>query len=196
MVAKYKWWILLGLVVVNLGWGALLPNSFKDFWLSQDQQAQLHFEKGEFEQASNLYQDTKWKAYSAYLAGDFASTIILLKDAQDDESQFLMANANAYSGQLEKALEMYTQLVTSERFAKAATHNIQVMKDAIQKIKDAPPEAMEAEKKIDDRQLADEETEAEATEQLQLSDAAWLKQVRQDPSKFLRQKFQQEYASE
>lgn len=196
MVIKHKGWLITAVIALNIGWSFLGTSSFMEFWLTKDQQAQISFDKGEYQRAASLYQDTFWKAQSAYLAGDFASTISFLEGEEAEQARFLTANAYAYSGQFKKAMTLYKSLLESEHYAEASADNLKVMKAAIQKIKDAPPESLESEKKLDDRQLAMDESGEETGEPLQLSDQAWLKQVRQDPSKFLRQKFQQEYANE
>ncbi|WP_261817548.1 tetratricopeptide repeat protein [Vibrio gallicus] len=190
------WQWLFALLIVGCGWWFVAPQSFVSAWLSHNQQAQIHFNAGEYDSAQRLYDDPQWQAHSAYLAGDFASAASILETRQDLHSQFLLANVYAYSGQLQQAQELYQQLQSVDKYKAVATQNIEVIKAAIEQIKNAPPQKQESEKVIDDRNIVGEESEQEADNKIQISDTVWLKQVRQNPSKFLRQKFQQEYAHE
>ncbi|PMG78316.1 hypothetical protein BCU83_14720 [Vibrio breoganii] len=188
-------WILLILVVLAL-WGALSPARFMNFWLTKDQQGHIYFQQGDYAKAQSSFDSQEWKARSAYLAGDFQSAMTQLKGREDAKSKYLLANVFAYSNQFEQAKALYVELSQDPALQQEMQQNIEVMNASIEKLKNAPLEKKEGEKMIDDRNIATSEEEASEGIEAELSDQVWLKQVRQDPSKFLRQKFQQEYANE
>ncbi|GEA59324.1 hypothetical protein VCO01S_05170 [Vibrio comitans NBRC 102076] len=167
-----------------------------DFWLTKDQQGQFYFEQGEYAKAQASFDSESWQAHSAYLAGDFQSAMALLKGRDDAKSKYLLANVFAYSNQFEQAKALYVELSQNPELSQEMQQNIAVMNAAIEKLKNAPLDKKEGEKVIDDRNMATSEEEASEGTPAELSNEVWLKQVRQDPSKFLRQKFQQEYANE
>ncbi len=192
-----KWVLSIALLsVVLFGWNQWSPTSFNNAWLSKNQQAALYFHNGQYQEASALFKSTSWKGFSAYFAGDFTTAIEQLEEVKGQDVELLIANAFAHSGQFEKAQQLYLALYNNEDLSEIAKANYKVVSLAIEKIKNAPPEKSKN-KTIDDRQIVSEETEeAKSDKTVILTDQIWLEQVRQDPSKFLRQKFQSEYANE
>ncbi|MFC0059144.1 hypothetical protein [Vibrio inusitatus] len=188
-------WILLVLLALSL-FGALSPTRFMNFWLTKDQQGHIYFKQGEYAKAQASFDSGEWKARSAYLSGDFQSAMSLLSGREDTQSKYLLANVFAYSNQFAQAKSLYLELSQDPVLEKEMKQNVEVMNAAIEKLKNAPLEKKEGEKMIDDRNIATSEEEGSEGTPTELSDQVWLKQVRQDPSKFLRQKFQQEYANE
>ncbi|CAM4108171.1 hypothetical protein VINE108521_08645 [Vibrio neonatus] len=198
--SRAYWQYLLLLALCVTAWGVLSPNQFMNFWLTKDQQGYVHFKQGDYAQAQASFESPAWKAHSAYLAGDFQSVLTLLQETNDDRARYLMANALAYSNQFEQAKALYTALYmaksTEPSLQAEMKQNIEIINAAIDKQKNAPLEKQEGDKKIDDRSIATSDEEATLGKPTELSNQVWLKQVRQDPSKFLRQKFQQEFANE
>ncbi|WP_086773921.1 hypothetical protein [Vibrio coralliirubri] len=197
---------LLVLIAGNLIWGISDKHSFFDFWLSSDQHAYVEFKQGNYAQSAALFDDPTWKAYSRYLSGDFLGAIDQLSPqvskqggkslALTDFAKLIVANSYAHTAQFDKATALYNELLNNEKYLEQATNNLAVVEAAIEKIKNTPPTKQDSEKVIDDRKLVDEEPKEGSQKELVISDQVWLKQVRQNPSKFLRQKFQQEYSNE
>ncbi|CAM3000340.1 tetratricopeptide repeat protein [Vibrio rarus] len=196
--------LLLMLIAGNLVWGIADKHSFFDFWLSNDQHAYVEFKQGNYTQSAALFEDPTWKAYSRYLSGDFLGAIDLLssqthtenKTESTDLATLIIANSYAHTAQFDKASALYNELLNSDVYSEEARNNLTVVKSAIEKIKNTPPTKQDSEKVIDDRKLVDEKPKEGSQKELVISDQVWLKQVRQNPSKFLRQKFQQEYSNE
>ncbi|RJG42128.1 hypothetical protein [Motilimonas pumila] len=206
--------LLLLIAVGNLVWVGADKHAFLDFWLSNDQHAYVEFKRGNYAKSAALFDDTTWKGYSRYLSGDFLGAIdqlsshlspktseqskIQINEQKQpiDLTKLIVANSYAHTTQFEKATTLYNELLNSDALAEQARNNLAVVAAAIKKIEEAPPAKQDAEKVIDDRKLVDDEPEKETQKALFISDQIWLKQVRQDPSKFLRQKFQQEYSNE
>jgi hypothetical protein len=194
-------WVMI-LLAGNLVWGLTDKHSLLEFWLTKDQHAYVEFKQGNYSQSAALFDDPMWKSYSRYLSGDFVGAIDLLASQASDSDELpelaklVVANSYAHTAQFEKATALYDQLLRSDQFATQAENNLKVVEAAVEKINNAPPEKQESEKVIDDRKLVDEESKEGKQKALVMSDQVWLKQVRQNPSKFLRQKFQQEYSNE
>ncbi|PTP90244.1 hypothetical protein [Vibrio splendidus] len=198
--------LLLMLTAGNLIWGISDKHSFFDFWLSSDQHAYVEFKQGNYAQSAALFDDPTWKAYSRYLSGDFLGAIDLLSPQKSEQggepttltdfAKLIVANSYAHTAQFDKATALYNELLNNEKYSEQATNNLAVVEAAIEKIKNTPPTKQDSEKVIDDRKLVDDEPKEGSQKELVISDQIWLKQVRQNPSKFLRQKFQQEYSNE
>jgi hypothetical protein len=191
-----RWSLSILLFVTGLVcWHQLSPASFKNAWLSNDQQAALYFNNEQYKEAAALFESQQWKAHSSYLSGNFVSAIEQFERLDSPNAQLAVANAYAHSGQFETAQTQYQALYQTDEVSDAAKENFRVVSLAIEKIKNAPPEKS-TNKSIDDRQIASEESDKKADKTVRLTDQAWLNQVRQNPSNFLRQKFQSEYANE
>ena len=198
--------LLLVLITGNLIWGMSYKHSFYDFWLSNDQHAYVEFKQGNYAQSAALFDDPTWKAYSRYLSGDFLGAIDQLSPQADEQggkslaltdfAKLIVANSYAHTAQFDNATALYNELLNNEKYSEQATNNLAVVEAAIEKIKNTPPTKQDSEKVIDDRKLVDDEPKEGSQKELVISDQVWLKQVRQNPSKFLRQKFQQEYSNE
>ncbi|CDT79891.1 conserved hypothetical protein [Vibrio coralliirubri] len=198
--------VLLVLIAGNLIWGIADKHSFFDFWLSNDQHAYVEFKQDNYAQSAALFDDPTWKSYSRYLSGDFLGAIDQLSPqaseqggepaALTDFAKLIVANSYAHTAQFDKATALYNELLSNETYVEQATNNLAVVEAAKEKIKNTPPTKQDSEKVIDDRKLVDDEPKEGSQKELVISDQVWLKQVRQNPSKFLRQKFQQEYSNE
>ena len=198
--------LLLMLIAGNLIWGIANKHSFYDFWLSNDQHAYIEFKQGNYAQSAALFDDPNWKAYSRYLSGDFLGAIDQLSPQASEQggkpeeladfAKLIVANSYAHTAQFDKATALYNELLNNETYEEQATNNLAVVEAAIEKIKNTPPTKQDSEKVIDDRKLVDDEPKEGSQKELVISDQVWLKQVRQNPSKFLRQKFRQEYSNE
>ncbi|MEZ9747642.1 hypothetical protein AB4320_23445 [Vibrio splendidus] len=198
--------LLLVLIVGNLIWGISDKHSFFDFWLSSDQHAYVEFKQGNYAQSAALFDDPTWKAYNRYLSGDFLGAIDQLSTQASEQggepatltdfAKLIVANSYAHTAQFDKATALYNELLNNETYSEQAANNLAVVEAAIEKIKNTPPTKRDSEKVIDDRKLVDDEPKEGSQKELVISDQVWLKQVRQNPSKFLRQKFQQEYSNE
>jgi hypothetical protein len=200
LTTKWPWskypitWVALT-IVVNVIWGVVSPNDLMKFWLTNDQQARIYFNNKQYAQAADLYEDPMWKAYSLYLAGDFSGAASITETLPQNDALFLLANSYAHSAQLEQARALYINLQAHPDYSEQATENIKVVEDAIEKMKKNPPKKKATEKAISDSELVTDDEKKEAKPQKLISDQVWLEQVRQNPEKFLRQKFQQEYSN-
>lgn len=187
--------ICSAVLMSTFAWIWLHPQQALNLWLTADQQGRIHFERQDYTKAAMRFENKEWKARSFYLAGDFAASAALYQEIKGDEAQLALANALAQSGQYEQAITEYSSLLEHEQFGGAAEYNLQLTQKVLQEHKDAPPS--ESKSFVIDKNNNKEGVEEDKLKKEQVSsEALWLGQVRQNPNKFLRQKFQQEYANE
>ena len=71
----------------------LKPQQFVALWLTPDQQGQILFRMGDYENAADRFHDMRWRAYSLYGAEQFDQAATLY--GQFDKLPERLARANA-----------------------------------------------------------------------------------------------------
>ncbi len=185
----------------------LKPQEFADLWLTPDQQGQLLFQLGDYQQAAEHFESTRWLAYSLYGAENFDQAATLYDQFDNNQAQLSRANALAHARRYIKARNIYLELLSKDSTNPVALHNIKI----VQKIIDETnllSESQQAEEGESSKELGDapqtgdggqkKEGRKQVVEQLDagqlLLDPAlndmWLRQVQKDPALFLANKFQ------
>ena len=170
------------------------PQAFMNLWLTRDQQAMLSFNQGETAKAARTFADKNWAAYSFYADGDFAQAASLYAQFDTVDAKFSEANAFAHASQFRQAAELYQEVLDLEPQHQKALGNLALIKELIKKMKDAPRKKSSSSEIADKQKLRNTDKKVQPKSKVSMpSNALWLKQVQQNPSKFLRKKFQQEY---
>ncbi|MCG6408318.1 VWA domain-containing protein [Vibrio fluvialis] len=119
---------LLGLTL-----GLHTPTAEASPWLNRDQQAMQAFEQKDYQHAAEQFSDPQWQGIARYEAKDYQGAIDALSQAAkpDSRTQYNLANAYAQAGQLEKARDLYQQLLQTEPDNADAKHNLQVVEQAL-----------------------------------------------------------------
>lgn len=177
------------------GWAYMNPQGFLNLWLTRDQQGMMLLEQGKTSKAALTFNDTQWVAYSFYADGDFEQAANLFTQFEGVKAIFSRANALAHLGQYFKAAELYQEVLTLAPNNIAASENLALMNKVIKSLKKRPG------KKVLSNEIAPNlkmnNNEKKIVEQTKVqSSKLWLEQVQQNPSKFLRKKFQQEHQNE
>ena len=188
--------IAITLVILALAISAYLnPQGFLNLWLTRDQQGMVLLEQNKTGKAALTFNDTKWVAFSFYADGNFEQAANLFAQFEGIEATFSRANALAHSGQYFKAAELYQEVLVLEPNNKAARDNLALMNKVIKSLKKRP-----GKKELSNEvapNLKMNSTKKKVVEQAKVqSSKLWLEQVQQNPSKFLRKKFQQEHQNE
>ncbi|EGA68722.1 TPR domain protein in aerotolerance operon [Vibrio sinaloensis DSM 21326] len=102
-------------------------------WLTNEQQAKQLFDAGDYQQAAELFEDPDWKGIAQYKAGDYKGAVQTLQAAEGVEGKYNYANALAQSGELEKAVQLYEQILQTAPEHKDAQTNLDVVKKALEK---------------------------------------------------------------
>jgi len=194
-------------VIVGCLFAYLKPQQFTDLWLTRDQQGQLLFQLGHYQQASSAFKSAQWQAYSSYGAEQYKNAATLYSQFDDIDSQIAKANALAHGREYIKARNLYRKILTLSPQNIAATTNIAIVQAIIDEVN-----RLSASQKAEDgeaiKELGDEpqtgdgaereevpkeqEIEQLTAEQLLLDPSLndmWLRQVQKNPANFLSQKF-------
>jgi Ca-activated chloride channel family protein len=194
-------------IIVGCLFTYLKPQQFADLWLTRDQQGQVLFNLGHYQQASNTFKSTQWQAYSSYGAEQYKNSATLYSQFTDIDSQIAKANALAHSREYIEARNLYLDILTLSPQNTAANTNIRIVQAIIDEVNrlsaSQKAEDGEAIKELgDDPQTGDgaereeapkeQEIEQLSAEQLLLDPSLndmWLRQVQKNPASFLSQKF-------
>jgi len=194
-------------VIASCLFAYVKPQQFADFWLTRDQQGQLLFNLGHYQQASNTFKSTQWQAYSSYGAEQYKNAVNLYGQFTGVESQIAKANALAHGREYLSARNLYQQILTNDPQNLAANTNINIVQAIIDEVNrlsaSQAQEDGESIKELGDepqtgdgaeREVAPKEQEIEqlSAEQLLLDPSLnemWLRQVQKNPAYFLSQKF-------
>ena len=210
-----KKWLMTFFVIVSCTFAYIKPQEFADLWLTRDQQGQVLFNLGHYQQASNTFKSTQWQAYSSYGGEQYKKSATLYGQFNNIDSQIAKANALAHGREYVSARKLYQQILIIDPENVAANTNIAVVQtiiDSVNRMSESQaPEDGESIKELgDEPQSGDGAEQNEAptkqkieqlsAEQLLLDPSLnemWLRQVQKNPALFLSQKFymQQEIAN-
>jgi Ca-activated chloride channel family protein len=123
-------WMLLLLVPLPKNSYAL---EWRDFWQTKDQQAQEAYNKQQFDQSAELFENADWKAAASYKAGHFDKTLETLKSSQAASASYNRGNALAQSGQLQEAIKSYEQALAANPGDTDAKYNKELVENELKK---------------------------------------------------------------
>lgn len=99
-------------------------------FVNNNQRAARMLENGNNTEAAKTFTDDKWSAIASYRADDYHTVVQRLDALNDVSSLYNKANALALSGQLDKAIETYEQVLTLDPEHEDASYN----KDVVEKL--------------------------------------------------------------
>ena len=196
-LTKYKrilWLSTFSALVVFI---ILKPNDFIDLWLTNDQQGQLLFNAGHYEQASKAFSNVHWQAFSAYGDENYNTAATFYSQFNNKESLLAQANALAHGRHYLKARDLYQDILVQHPNFSAAKKNQDIMQSIIDEV-NMLSEAQQAEQGESIKELGDEpqtgdgakkqearpqKVEQLNSEQLLLDpnlNEMWLRQVQKD----------------
>lgn len=194
IVQQYKKAIITLIVILSAASIYDNPQGFLNLWLTRDQQGAMFLKQGSAERAAMTFEEKEWSAYSFYQAGNFEQALSLFKKQEGDDALFAQANASAHLGQIFKAKTIYQALLKTNSDHEGAMANLKVIEEMIKTLKQGPKKVVELTEygKMD----PNAKQVSAPKEKIQIpTNQLWLKQVQQNPSKFLRKKFQQEHVN-
>jgi Ca-activated chloride channel family protein len=175
--------------------------AFIDWWLTPDQQGRMLFERGEYAQAAQRFEDPLWKGLAYYASEDFLSAASWFAQVETPYGYFYLGNAMAHQDRLEEAIAAYDEALSLEpEFAEAAFNRewVQGLYDLSQKEYEdfgGTGGMLGADDFVfDDRAKNAEQTMTEAEARQQgLTDeqieSIWMRRVQTTPAEFLEIKF-------
>ena len=108
---------------------------WQNLWKTPDQQAQRAYDKQQFSQAADKFENSEWKAAAQYKAGDFDKAT---EQFQQANSFYNQGNALAKKGQLAEALAAYEQAVKENPYDNDAKFNKEIVEKELEKQKQNP----------------------------------------------------------
>ena len=208
-----KGWTLTWGVALFLIFSAVHPptaragTSMLELWLTPDQQGRYYFEKGDFSKAAERFENTLWKGISYYMNENFEAAAEMFSRVETPVGYFNLGNALSHGQHYIKAVEAYErvlELVPGHAGAAKNKKLIQGIIDEINRVsesqmgeegkgvkprQDTPIRAQGAKKNIFGKKEVVQYNADQILNDPQLNDI-WMRQVQQDPARFLSLKFQ------
>ena len=128
-LAFRRGWVLVALLVI-----APLPRpaeaaAWDDLWLNKDQQAKRRLEAGDAGAAASLFENPDWQAVAQYRAGDYADSAEGFAANGDTRSLYNLGNAMALQGELDAAIDAYSQVLEIEPQNEDARYNLELVEN-------------------------------------------------------------------
>jgi Ca-activated chloride channel family protein len=128
-LAFRRGWVLVAIIfIVPLPQPAYAA-SWTDLWLNKDQQAVKALESGDASEAAALFENPDWQAVADYRAGDYAGSAKVFAENSDTRNLYNLANAMAFQGELDSAIDTYEQVLEIEPDHEDAAHNLELVKN-------------------------------------------------------------------
>jgi len=105
---------------------------WSDLWSRPDQRAARAFERDEYTQAAQQFEDSEWKAAAHYRAADYQQSIAALEGIDSADALYNKGNAHAQLGQWQQALEAYEEALRLQPAHEDANYNRDLVKQQMQ----------------------------------------------------------------
>ena len=112
----------IAVIVLSIGYPAD-ADWWADLWWSRDQQAYRELKAGQIENASQLFEDSKWRGVTKYREEDFGSAIDLFNLDASPTGNYNLGNALAKDQRYEEAIAAYQRTLNQEPQHDDAIHN-------------------------------------------------------------------------
>ncbi|KDM90709.1 vWA domain-containing protein, partial [Photobacterium galatheae] len=117
--------------ILLLGVFVPVEQSEASAWLNQEQQAYAHYQQKDYDQAAEQFRSPAWKGAAQYQAGDYEGAIETLSNLTDPQSRYNLANAYAQSGKLDKAKDIYQDLLRQHPDNQDAKANLETVESLL-----------------------------------------------------------------
>ena len=172
---------------------------FRNLWRTPDQQGRIAFDRGDYAEAKQLFNDPMWRGIAAYRAFDFLAAAESFRKIETPAGRFALGNAEAQNHAYEKAIKAYDEVLAVQPNNAAAKHNKAIVEAALEAQEEKrrkeekgeiPPDEKADETRVDRKQKGGERVRVRA-EDLTTPGAAeaWMREVQTSPADFLKQKF-------
>jgi Ca-activated chloride channel family protein len=181
------------------------PSSFSwlDLWLTHDQQGRYYFEKGDYQRASERFDDPVWRGLALVHAGEYDNALNSFALSDSAEAWYNQGDALAHLGKYPEAVKAYQQALARRRPWHAAQENLALVQSLIPKAKDKDEEQQQQEISPDlppDQMKFDSKAKKGTKIQAQLDPRKmadiWMRNVQTTPADFLRRRFAIQAAQE
>ena len=102
------------------------------WWITPDQEAQLQFDRGDFDSAAKNFENKDWRAMAHYRADRFEDVVTEIGENNNAEAQYNKGNALARLGRLEEAIAAYHNTLSQVNDHQDALHNKTLLEKLLQ----------------------------------------------------------------
>ena len=127
-LAFRRGWVLVALIFIVPVPQPAHAAFWDDLWLNKDQQAEKALEAGNPGDAAALFENPDWQAVADYRAGDYAGSAKGFAENSDTRNLYNLANAMAFQGELDPAIDTYEQVLEIEPDNEDAAYNLELVK--------------------------------------------------------------------
>jgi Ca-activated chloride channel family protein len=196
---RFVAWLTLITVVAAgvLAWQAWRAGDLVSLWLTPDQQGRRAYERLEFKEAYEHFEDPAWKGVAAYDSGLYAESAEAFGRLPSAEAFFNRGNAFMKGREYRKAIVAYEQAVAEAPQWPEAQENLELAKYTLEYIERAREQSDPGKKSLGADDVVFDNTEQrgaeiEVTEQstIELQSAEkWMRSVDTETRDFLRTRF-------
>jgi len=177
--------------------------SWLDLWLTRDQQGRYYFEKGEYAQAAQKFDDPLWKGFAFARGAEYQEALNAFALSDSPETWYNQGNALAHLGKYPEAVQAYQQALARRHPWPEAQDNLALIQSLIPKAKkrdksnedEIPPDVPPDQYKFDDKGKKGKRTQQIKVDSKKMEDI-WMRNIQTTPADFLRRRFEMQAAQE
>ncbi|MDF1756809.1 MAG: tetratricopeptide repeat protein [Legionellaceae bacterium] len=109
--------------------------SWRDLWQTQNHQAQLMMQAGDYEGAKKTFTNKDWQATALFRSKDYSAAASIYAKSKSKHSSYNYGNALAFSGKLEQAIAAYNKALVENPEDKDAAYNRKIVEEMLKKQK-------------------------------------------------------------
>jgi Ca-activated chloride channel homolog len=201
-------WTMRWAIIALLGSGLLMPSqlraqdiepSWKDWFLTADQQGRIAFENKNFKEAAELFQDPQWRGYANYKSGQYEEAAEIFVRLDTAEAAFAEGMARIRFREYRPAIAAFEKaLIRQPDFPEAQT-NLEIARAILNYVEDAREASDTGEDTgigaddvvFDNEEARGTQTQIEAPQQdsAALTAEQWMSSIDTDMTDFLRSRF-------
>ncbi len=176
---------------------AMMAAVWMSLWFTPDERGWRLFERGEFSEAADAFNDPLWRGTALYRAGEFEKAARAFARCDSAEAFYNQGNALLMHGDYQSAVSRYDQALEKRPDWREAVENREIAR-ARGKATETPggemgEQQIGADKIIFDKKARQSGQDTETAGGKALSDqemqALWLRRVQTRPADFLKAKF-------
>jgi Ca-activated chloride channel homolog len=176
-----------------------LPSDFSwlDLWMTRDQQGRYYFQKGDYKEAAEKFENPLWRGVASVRAGEYDSGLNAFALSDTAEAWYNQGDALAHMGKYPEAVAAYQQALSRRPHWKEAEDNLALVQSLIPKPKidkkDKDEEQAEAPDLPPDQIKFDEKGKEGKKTSIRMKPETiadiWMRNIQTTPADFLRRRF-------
>ncbi len=115
-------------ILVILVFCLVSSQSYAGFFLNNDQEGLLAFNKQKYKDAAKTFENSEWKAASYYRLGDYEAAYKEYAKKNDETALYNQGNALAKSGKIDEAIAKYEEVLKQNPNHEDAKFNLEYLK--------------------------------------------------------------------